>query len=490
MKHKYKIISMAVIFTALSFSVNAQYTLADEDVVMKDSYIIALTEQGKTNVQGQELLIPESLNGQTVKGIIDKTWTPDLEVPTEGIFANYGITKITLPSTLEHIGDDAFFYNYNMEVIENLHSCKRLTTIGAWAFGDIDKVDNLNLSNLSHLTKIKEFAFEGCDIGTINLSGCTSLVSIEKRAFAYRFSFVTSINLSNCTALNFIGEEAFRTGNYNYQLSNAPDLSSCTSLIYIGKRAFDTDYGTYTSFNLPTPEIGNLTFYSWFDSDNNDVGHTANNLKSSYIALFEEQVISLSGQLVGTRNTNESESSSAAVLKSETEAVHQVKFTIRNHSKNSVDIAGISTSNSGTLSWSNGTIASGNEQEVTITYPDSNYENTIIVKGDNLKGNTTLNITERGDVSSDSNLVPTSTDKPTAEQDNISIYPNPVKNTVTIAVSGNTMQGQTVSIINLAGNTVYQTSNLSNQQTIDISNLPEGIYFVKVGDEVTKLLKQ
>jgi hypothetical protein len=61
---------------------------------------------------------------------------------------------------------------------------------------------------------------------------------------------------------------------------------------------------------------------------------------------------------------------------------------------------------------------------------------------------------------------------------------------VTIAVNSNTIPGQTISIINLAGNTVYQTSNFSNQQTIDISNLPGGIYFVKVGDEVTKLLKQ
>jgi hypothetical protein len=507
---------MAVIFTTLSLAVNAQYTFTDNDVVMEDNGIItALTRQGKDNTfynQGEAIVIPETLQGQVVKGLADHPWTSDLDVITEGVFGELRVASIIFPSTIENIGDDAFFINGIDEL--DLSYCKSLKTIGTWSFSSVPKgviLIQVNLSNLSNLTSIKAQAFFWRRIETLNLSGCTSLTRIEKNAFGdnnlavldlsglsslhtigeWAFQCLDkapgehgSINFSGCTALSSIEKGAF----YKWNLENL-DLSSCTSLIYIGKIAFATQFSGITEFSLPTPQVEGVTFNTWQNDDNGTLVTKANDVRNSYTALFNEKVISLSGELVSNRGT-EAESSSVSELKSATEAVHQVKFTIRNHSINSVNITSVSTSNGGTLSWSNGTIASGNEQEVTITYPDSNYENTIIVNGDNLKGNTTLNITERGDVSTDGNLVPTSTNEPTMEQGNISIYPNPVKSTVTIAVNSNTIPGQTISIINLAGNTVYQTSNFSNQQTIDISNLPGGIYFVKVGDEVTKLLKQ
>jgi hypothetical protein len=513
-KTKKIVVGIIALFFAMTFTAKAQYTLTDGDVVIENGIITALTELGSQNIfsqNGQKIIIPEVLQGQTVKSIVDKPWTSNLDKRTEGVFGDMRVSNVTFPVTIENIGEDAFYLN--CITILDLSYYTNLKTVGAWSFSGSENITQIDLSNLAKLNTIKAQAFLWQPIEKLNLSGCTSLTKIEDNAFGDNklteidFSGLSSlttigkwafqcqemltgthgsIRFSGCTALSSIEERAF----YQWNLENL-DLSPCTSLIYIGRMAFFTRFSGISEFSLPTPQIDGLTFSTWQDGEGNSINEAKDyNLTAHYyIALFNEKVISLSGELVSNRGT-ETESSNASELKSATEAVHQVKFTIRNHSINQVNITSVSTSNGGTLSWSSGTIESGNEQEVTITYPGSNYENTIIVNGDNLKGNTTMNITERGDVSTDGNLVPTSTSKPKIEQSNISIYPNPVKNIVTIAVNSNTIPGQTISIINLAGNTVYQTSNFSNQQTIDISNLPGGIYFVKVGDEVTKLLKQ
>ena len=62
-----------------------------------------------------------------------------------------------------------------------------------------------------------------------------------------------------------------------------------------------------------------------------------------------------------------------------------------------------------------------------------------------------------------------------AEQ--ISIYPNPAKDQLTLSLNEAAM----VQIINLQGQTVMDFS-LSGEKTVDVSQLPAGIYFVKVMD--------
>ncbi len=59
---------------------------------------------------------------------------------------------------------------------------------------------------------------------------------------------------------------------------------------------------------------------------------------------------------------------------------------------------------------------------------------------------------------------------------NISIYPNPAKESVNIYNAENS----NVEIYNLLGKVVISENNISNNQTINISGLSEGTYFVKV----------
>jgi PKD repeat protein len=65
----------------------------------------------------------------------------------------------------------------------------------------------------------------------------------------------------------------------------------------------------------------------------------------------------------------------------------------------------------------------------------------------------------------------------------ISIYPNPASSNITIANAENA----NVEIINALGQVVYSNENISSNHTIDISNLTNGTYFVKVNDTVSKV---
>jgi hypothetical protein len=77
------------------------------------------------------------------------------------------------------------------------------------------------------------------------------------------------------------------------------------------------------------------------------------------------------------------------------------------------------------------------------------------------------------------------------------IYPNPSASKITIDVSDIlfTNEKNYISLINALGQTVLKSSFNSKQTEIDVSNLPEGIYFVQVvypnGLSVTKkIIKQ
>jgi PKD repeat protein len=65
----------------------------------------------------------------------------------------------------------------------------------------------------------------------------------------------------------------------------------------------------------------------------------------------------------------------------------------------------------------------------------------------------------------------------------ISIYPTPASNNITIVNAENA----NVEIINALGQVVYTNENISSNHTIDISNLSNGTYFVKINDSVSKV---
>jgi hypothetical protein len=65
----------------------------------------------------------------------------------------------------------------------------------------------------------------------------------------------------------------------------------------------------------------------------------------------------------------------------------------------------------------------------------------------------------------------------------ISVYPNPANDFITVVNA----EGASIEIINMLGSVVAKVNNASANQQIDINNLTNGTYFVKVNGEVFKL---
>lgn len=76
-----------------------------------------------------------------------------------------------------------------------------------------------------------------------------------------------------------------------------------------------------------------------------------------------------------------------------------------------------------------------------------------------------------------------------------SVHPNPFKNTVKLNSTGQTNEKYQLSIVNMMGQTVRTINNFDARNNIDLSLLPQGIYFLKIKNElkeieVIKLIKQ
>jgi hypothetical protein len=82
--------------------------------------------------------------------------------------------------------------------------------------------------------------------------------------------------------------------------------------------------------------------------------------------------------------------------------------------------------------------------------------------------------------------ITTGTQSVIARNEAIQVYPNPVKSILNISGIVN----QRIEIQNVLGETVFSKHVISNLETIDVSGFAKGLYFVRVGNETTKFIKQ
>jgi len=68
-------------------------------------------------------------------------------------------------------------------------------------------------------------------------------------------------------------------------------------------------------------------------------------------------------------------------------------------------------------------------------------------------------------------------------ENTVSVYPNPANNVINVANAENS----SIVVLNMVGEVVATIDNASANQTIDISNLADGTYFVRVNSEVFKI---
>ena len=71
------------------------------------------------------------------------------------------------------------------------------------------------------------------------------------------------------------------------------------------------------------------------------------------------------------------------------------------------------------------------------------------------------------------------------------VYPNPASSVLFVeTVNAPSQPDQTYRITNLMGQTLVKGSINAETQQIDIANLPSGMYFISIGEQTEKFVKQ
>lgn len=73
------------------------------------------------------------------------------------------------------------------------------------------------------------------------------------------------------------------------------------------------------------------------------------------------------------------------------------------------------------------------------------------------------------------------------EQPSMKVYPNPAHDLITVALGEGTCTD--IEVLNIRGHMVKSLSQAHGLVTIDLSNLPKGVYFVRCGSEVIRLVR-
>ncbi len=239
-------ILIVVLATILSVSgvYSQQYTLQDDDVVVENGIITSCSY----NFALKDIVIPQTLDGQTVTGIKNGG----------GVFNYRSLTSVVLPSTIESIGSFAFERNSFLAL--DLSGCTSLKSIGDNAFSS-NSIGSLDFYNCTNLISIGNYAFSSNSIGSLDFSNCTNLTSIGNSAFSS--NSISSLDFSNCTNLTSIGDYAFSDN-----LLTALDLSDCSTLLFLGDHAF---YGnnSLTGYHLPEVSYNGTIYTLWKDGKGN-----------------------------------------------------------------------------------------------------------------------------------------------------------------------------------------------------------------------------
>ena len=216
--------------------------VTDEDLAegVKDEYGVLYSKDGKRLLKGNKTLTEYTVRKGT-RVICDGAFG--------AIFAFWGcsfLTSLTLPSSLQSIGDSAFSY---CSSLSSLTLPSSLQSIGDRAFDGCNSLTSLTLP--SSLQSIGDYAFCDCNSLT-SLTLPSSLQSIGDYAF-YGCNSLTSLTLPS--SLQSIGYRAFEDCN------SLTSLTLPSSLQSIGDCAF-CDCNSLTSLTLPSSlqSIGNGVF--------------------------------------------------------------------------------------------------------------------------------------------------------------------------------------------------------------------------------------
>ncbi|WP_282038127.1 leucine-rich repeat protein [Saccharicrinis aurantiacus] len=220
-----------------SVSTIAPYTLKDNDVNIIDGTI----DYCANSIDFRNIIIPDILQEQNVTGIADN------------VFRARDLKIVSLPASLKHIGNEAFWNNNGMNVIIPENS--QLETIGSRAFVN-SSISNLTIP--STVTKIGFDAFKSCSISSLNFEPNSNIMLIE--GYAFRENPITELTIP--ASVKEIGSYAFKSCSIS-SLNFEPN----SNIMLIESNAFIDN--EITKFVLPTHTYSNFKHYYSKDSQFN-----------------------------------------------------------------------------------------------------------------------------------------------------------------------------------------------------------------------------
>jgi len=338
---------MLTILLATS-SINAQYTLTNDDVVVEDGVLKSFSNTNEKNI-----IIPSSLDGQVITSI------------GENAFSLKYLIAVKLPSTIDSIGKLSFYYNN----LDEISIPKSVVFIGENAFGsnnvtdmmlpkpeidgfgfmywndtilentivtdfsisytaNMQEIYTLNDNDVivsegkiisyngnekyiiipeildgQSITSIGDDAFKSLDLLGVTLPN--GVVKIGAYSFAY--NNIKEIFLGN--KLEEIGDNAFQTnkiirvelsnsvtsiGSRSFSGNEIPNIYLPSSVVYIGEYAFSGNI--LSEFTLPIVDLGEGTrFIDWTEASEHPYpiipgGTEVTDLISEYYANIAKQV--------------------------------------------------------------------------------------------------------------------------------------------------------------------------------------------------------
>lgn len=151
-----------------------------------------------------------------------------LRVLARKVFECSQMQTLRLPPTLRSIDEMAVRFGGSLLSLD-LSACSLLAHIGPYAFGNCEKLADVNLSDCTRLVEIGRGAFTESPLARLALPKGLKTIG----AYAFATAYLSSLDLSHCAALETIDDSAFR-----WVRLETLGLTGCTSLVHIGEHAF------------------------------------------------------------------------------------------------------------------------------------------------------------------------------------------------------------------------------------------------------------
>ncbi|WP_430816770.1 leucine-rich repeat protein [Carboxylicivirga sp. RSCT41] len=383
-------------------------------------------------------------------------------------FNDAGITELTFAaeSKLENIGSSAFYKN-SFTAVEIPKSVK---TIESSAFVSNSSLETLTFEPGSALETIDNYAFKSCGLTSVTIPN--SVVSIGYESFMLNANLVT-LDLSGASSLQEIGGYAFR----------ACDIESLTipnSVETIGDRSFSYNENLSSLTFAPTSSVNSIEGAAFYGCKLSTV-ELPNSVRSIGAQAFSGQNATLSPIDLPTEVTGytvtwqDTDGNAATQIESATSGKSfEALYTINTYKVRFLN-------EEGNLIGEEQTVEHGSAASVpTVSKTGYTFLGWFDTT-DDLEVTDFTNITEAIEVEA---RFSTATNLDTKHGLGIKLYPNPATSHFTIEGA----EQQTLTIYSVNGALVKQIEDLSSTHTIQINDLPKGIYIVKAGGFTQRLL--